>query len=156
MRWDLKPSATLETSPSALMEAQALKMFVGSLPATWIRRRRSTTERVNCFPQENFCFVLSSVQLLSCVWLFYDPMDCGMPDFPADHQHPELTQTHVHWVGDAIQASHPLSSPSPPTFNRSQHQVILKWVSSSHQVVKVLEFQLQHQSFQRIYRTYFL
>ena len=58
------------------------------------------------------------------------------------------SQTHVHWVGDAIQPSYPLSSPSPPTFNLSQHQGLFKWVSSSHQVAKVLEFQLQHQTFQ--------
>jgi len=66
----------------------------------------------------------------------------------------ELIQTHVHWVGDAIQPSHPLSSPSPSTFNLSQHQGIFKWVSSSHQVAKGLEF--QHQSFQWIFRTDFL
>ena len=62
------------------------------------------------------------------------------------HQLLEFTQTHVHWIGDAIQPSHPLSSPSPPAFNLSQHQGLLKWVSSSHQMAKVLEFQLQHQS----------
>ena len=60
----------------------------------------------------------------------------------------ELAQTHVHWVGDAIQPSHPLSSPSPPAFDLSQHQGLFQWVSSSCQVAKVLEFQLQHQSFQ--------
>ena len=53
----------------------------------------------------------------------YQPMDCSTPDFPVHHQVPEFTQTHVHWVGDAIQSSHPLSSPSPPAFNQSQHQV---------------------------------
>ena len=68
----------------------------------------------------------------------------------------ELTQTHVHWVGDATQPSHPLSSPAPPTFNLSQHQGLFQWVSSSYQVAKVLEFQLQHQSFQGIFRTDFL
>ena len=75
-----------------------------------------------------------------------DPMDCSTPGFPVHHQLLELTQTHVHWVSDAIQPSHPLSSPSPPAFNLSQHQGLFKWVSSSHQVAKVLEFQLQHQS----------
>ena len=69
---------------------------------------------------------------------------------------PGVIQTHVHWVSDAIQPSHPLSSPSPPTFNLSQHQSLSKWVSSSHQVAKVLEFQLQHQGFQWIFRTDFL
>ena len=72
-------------------------------------------------------------------------MDCSMPGLPVHHQLPEFTQTHVHWVSDAIQPSHPLLSPSPPTFNLSQHQGLFKWVSSSHQVAKVLEFQLQHQ-----------
>ena len=83
--------------------------------------------------------LLQSVQSLSCVWLC-DPMDCSMPDFLIHYQLAELTQTHVHWVGDAIQPSHPLSSLSPPTFNLSQHQGLFKWVSSSHQVAKVLEF----------------
>ena len=82
-----------------------------------------------------------------------DPMDCSMPGLPVHHQLPEPTQTHVHWVSDAIQPSHPLSSPSPPAPNLSQHQGLFKWVSSSHQVSKVLEFQLQHQSFQRTPRT---
>ena len=73
-------------------------------------------------------------------------MNHSTPGLPFHHQLPESTQTHVHWVGDAIQPSHPLSSPSPPTFNLSQHQGLFKWVNSSHQVAKVLEFQLQHQS----------
>ena len=66
-------------------------------------------------------------------------MDCSTPCFPVHHQLSELTQTHVHCVGDAIQPSHPLSSPSPPAFNLSQHQGLFQWVSSLHQVVKVLE-----------------
>ena len=82
-----------------------------------------------------------------------DPMDCSMPSLPVHHQLPELTQTHVHCVSDAIQPSHPLSSPSPPTFNLSQHQGLFQWVGSLHQVAKVLEFQLQHHSFQWIFRT---
>ena len=96
-----------------------------------------------------------SVQLLSLVWLC-DPMDCSMPGLPVHHQLPEFTQTHVCWVGDAIQPSPPLSSPFPPALNLSQHQGLFKWVSSSHQVTKVLEFQLQHQSFQWTFRTDFL
>ena len=75
-----------------------------------------------------------------------DPMDCSMPGLPVHHQLPEFTQTHVHWVGDVIQLSYPLSSPSPPTFNIFQHQGLFKWVSSSHKMAKILEFQLQHQS----------
>ena len=81
-----------------------------------------------------------------------DPMDCSMPGFPVHHQLLELAQTHVHRVSDAIQQSYPLSSPFPPTFNLSKHQSLFTWVSSSHQVAKVLEFQLQHQSFQWIFR----
>ena len=76
--------------------------------------------------------------------------------FPVHHQLPELTEIHVYWVGDAIQSSHLLWSPSPPTFNLSQHQCLFKWASNLHQVAKVLEFQLQHQSFQLIFRTDFL
>ena len=77
-----------------------------------------------------------------------DPMNRSTPGLPVHHQHPEFTQTHAHRVGDAIQPSHPLSSPSPPAPNPSQHQGLFQWVSSSNQVAKVLEFQLQHQSSQ--------
>ena len=88
----------------------------------------------------------------SCLTLC-NPMDWSTPGLPVHHQLPEFTQTHVHWVGDAIQPSHPLSSPSPPAFNVSHHQGLFQWVSSPHQVVKVLEFQLQHQSFRWTSRT---
>jgi len=90
----------------------------------------------------------------SCLTLC-DPMDCSIPDFPVHHQLVELVQTHVHQVSDAIQPSHPLSSPSLPAFNLSQHQGLSQWVSSSHQVAKDLELQLQHQSLQWIFRTDF-
>ena len=69
-----------------------------------------------------------------------DPVNCSMPGLPVYHHLPEFTQTHVHWVSDAIQPSHPLSSPSPPALNLSQHQGLFKWVSSSHQVAKVWSF----------------
>ena len=82
-----------------------------------------------------------------------NPKDCSPLGLLVHHQLLELTQTHIHWVGDAIQPSHPLLSPSPPTFNPSQHQSLFKLVSSLHQVAKVLEFQLQNQSFQWIFRT---
>ena len=91
----------------------------------------------------------------SCLTL-WDPMDCSMPSLPVHQQLPEFTQTHVHWVGGASPPSHPLSSTSPPTFHLSQHQDLFQWVRSSHQVAKVLEFQLQHQSFQWLFRTDFL
>ena len=76
-----------------------------------------------------------------------DPITCSMPGLHVHHHLPEFTQTHVHWVGDAIQPSHPLPSPSLPALDLSKHQGLFKWGSSSHQVAKVLEFQLQHQSF---------
>ena len=85
-----------------------------------------------------------------------DPMNRSTPGFLVHNQLPESTQTHVHCNRDAIQPSHPLSSPSPPALNLPQHQGLFKWVSSSHQVAKVLESQLQHQSFQWTPRTGFL
>ena len=97
-----------------------------------------------------FCFVnkficLFSVQFSSvaqsCPTL-WDPMNCSTPGLPVHHHLPEFTQTHVHWVSDAIQPSHALSSPSPPALNPSQHQSLFQWVNSSHEVAKVLEFQL--------------
>ena len=78
-----------------------------------------------------------------------DPMNRSTPGLPVHHQLPEFTQTHVRRVGDAIQPSHPRSSPSPPAPNPSQHQSLFQWVNSSHEVAKVLEFQVQHHSFQR-------
>ena len=84
------------------------------------------------------------------------PHGLRMPSFPVYCQLLQLAQTHVHRVGDAIQPSHPLPSLSLPAPNLSQHQGLFKWVSSSHQVAKVLEFQLQPQSFQWIFRTDFL
>ena len=88
----------------------------------------------------------------SCPTL-YNPMDCSTRSFPVLHHVLEFAQTHVHRVGDAIQPSHPLSPPSPPDFNLSQHQGLFHWVLSSHQVAKVLE--LQHQSFQWVFRVDF-
>ena len=96
------------------------------------------------------CF--SSVQLLSCIQLFETP-------WTAERQaslsiiNSKFTQTHVHWVSDAIQPSHPLSSPSVPAFNLSEHQGMFKWVSSLHEVATVLELQLKLQSFQWTLRT---
>ena len=84
----------------------------------------------------------------SCLTLCH-PINCSIPGFPVLHYLLELAQTHAHWVGDAIQLSHPLLSPSPPAFNLANHQgFFFQWVSSLNQVAKVFEFQLQHQSFQ--------
>ena len=78
-----------------------------------------------------------------------NPMNRSTPGLPVHHQLLEFTQTHIHRVSDAIQPSHPLSSPSPPALSPFQHQSLFQWVNSSHEVAKVLEFQFQHHSFQR-------
>ena len=95
------------------------------------------------------------VHSLTRVWLC-NPMDCNLPGFALLHCPPEFALTHVRWVGDAIRPSHPLSPPSFPAFNPSQPQGLFQWVGSSYQVAKVLELQLQHQSFQWIFRVDFL
>ena len=107
--------------------------------------------------------IFPSIRVLPVNWLFAsvqfsvvtqlcptlcDPVNRSKPGLPVHHQLLESTQTHIHWVGDTIHPSHPLSSPSPPALNLSQHQSLFQWVNSLHQVAKVLEFQLQHQSFQ--------
>ena len=96
-----------------------------------------------------------AVQSLSRVWLSATPRDCSTPGLPVPNHLPEFAHTHVHRVGDAIQPSHPLPSPSPPAFNRAQHQGLFQWVSSLHHVAKVLELQLQHVYFQWIFRVDF-
>ena len=98
--------------------------------------------------RQNYDLQFSSVTQL-CPTLC-DPMNHSTPGLPVHHQLPEFTQIQVHWVGDAIQPSHPLLSPSPPAPNPSQHQGLFKWVSSLQQMAKGLEYQLQHQSFQWI------
>ena len=111
---------------------------------------------VNCFvvgeQTHGWYSVRFSSVAQSCPTLC-DPMSLSMPGLPVHHQLLEFTQTHVHWVGDAIQPYHSLSSPSPPAPNPSQHQGLFQWVNSLHEVAKVLEFQLQHQSFQWTPRT---
>ena len=114
----------------------------------WGRKEWDMTEQLNNNFSSRF---LRKVQFSSVTQLcptLCDPMNCSTPGLPVYHQLPEFTQTHVHRVSDAIQPSHPLSSPSPPAPNPSQHQSLFQWVSSSHEVAKVLEFQLQHHSFQ--------
>ena len=125
-------------------ESNTSVSFVYDCPFLWFRRVSGTQS------------VLSSEYLSlvaqSCLTLC-DPMDCSTPSFSAHHQLLELSHTHVHQVGDAIQPSHLLSSPSPLAFNLSQHPGLF---SSSHQMAKVLEFWLQHQSFQWILRNDFV
>ena len=124
----------------------------------WDCKESDTTE--NACMIFHFCIHTRTYQSVSSVAqlcpTLCDPMNCSTPGLPVHYQLPEFTQTHMHQVGDAIQLSHPLSSPSPPALNLSQHQVFFKWVSSSHQVAKVLELQLQHPSFQWTIRINFL
>ena len=110
--------------------------------ASWLHSKHLVNEKLACC-----CCCCSVTQsfLTLC-----NPMDCSRPSVPVLHHLLELAQTHVHQASEAIQPSDPLSSPSPPAFNLSQHQGLFQWVSSSHQVAKVLE--LQHQSFQWIFR----
>ena len=96
----------------------------------------------NCCSVPELCLILCN------------PMDCSMPGFLVLHSLQGFAQTHVHCVNDAIQPSHPLSPASPPALNISQHQGLFQWLGSSHQVAKVSELQLQHQSFQWIFRVY--
>ena len=115
-------------------------------------------EILNCWttretPIMEYCCSCSVAQLSPTLC---NPMDCSMPGYPVLYHLPELAQTHFHWVGDAIQPSHHLSSPSLPAFNLSQDQGFFQWINYSHQVAKVLELQLQHQSLQWIFRIDFL
>ena len=118
-------------------------------------------------PPASLChhdYHLIQVSLFSCLFssvaqsclTLCDPMDCRMPGLPVQHQLSKFTQTHVHRVGEAIQPSHPLLSPSAPTFNLSQHQGLFKWLSFSHQVVQSIGVSASHQSFRWIFRTDFL
>ena len=101
-------------------------------------------------------FGIKLISVTQCCPTLCDPTDWSTSGVPVHHQLPELAQTHVHQVRDAIQPSHPLLSHSPPAFNLSEHQDVFQWFSSLHQVAKVLQFQLQHQSFQWISMTGFL
>ena len=120
----------------------SLPLLQGIIPTPGIKLG-SLTLQADSLPAE--LPVQFSPVAQSCPTL-WDPMNRSTPGLPVHHQLPEFTQTHVHWVSDAIQPSHPLSSPSPPAPNPSQHQSLFQWVNSSHEVAKVLEFQLQHRS----------
>ena len=131
-----------------------LKASIGHL-STHLKRAETHSPSSGPFQFSSVPFQFSSVTQLCPI--LCEPMDCSTPGFLVNHQTLEPAQTHVHWVNDAIQPSHPLSSLSPPAFNISQqHQGLFKWLSSSHQVAKMLEFQLQHQSFQWTFRVDFL
>ena len=118
----------------------------------------STALQTDSLPSEppgkpNFIWEYCCLVAQSCPTLC-NPRSCGTPGFPVLHYLPEFAQTYVHWVEDAIQPSHPLSLPSPPVLNLSKHQGLFRWISSLHQVIKVLEH--QHQCFQWMFRVDFL
>ena len=171
-----------ETEPPLLWPPDVMDWLIGKDPDAgkdWRQEEKGTTEDEMVgwhhwldgplLAEQCLCFLICCLYL--CIYIYtkyysvqfssvaqscptlFDPMDCSTPGLPVYHQLPEFTQTHVHWVGDTIQPSHPLSSPSPPALNLSHHQGLLQWVSSSRQVAKVLEFHLQHQSFQWTPRT---
>ena len=126
---------------------------VSSIEKYWLAEKSHLNLTMLCRMWLKLSTTLKSVSSVSSVAqscpTFWDPMNRSTPGFPVHHQLPECTQTHVHRVSDAIQPSHPLSSPSPPAPNPSQHQSLFHWVNSSNEVAKVLEFQLQHHSLQR-------
>ena len=145
MDQDLRPGSVMSTqidvinlhnilnAPCSVIESPAKDCKVGnSVIATCLTEVR---------PQNTLSHVQFSSVTQSCLTLC-DPRNHSMPGLPVHHHLPELTQTYVHQVSDAIQPSHPLSSPSPPAPNSSQHQGLFQWVNSSHEVAKVLEFQL--------------
>ena len=140
----------IPTPPFSFYCPYFVKSFILLYPAYGILSlNEAATSDHSLLPAPGFAFLnrkspnslLFSSVTQSCLTLC-DPMNRSMPGFPVYHQLPEFTQTHVHRVGDAIQPSHPLSSPSPPAPNPSQHQSLFQWVNSSHEVAKVLEFQL--------------
>ena len=148
---------------SSLYKCSLYMLFINFLSEKWFANISShflcflfILLNFHIFHEEKIVILMYSVQFSSvaqsCPTLC-DPMNRSTPGLPVHHQLLESTQTRDHWVGDAIQLSHPLSSPSPPALNLSQHQGHFKWVSSLHEVAKVLEFQLQHQSFQWMPRT---
>ena len=157
-RWTIAHQAPLSMGFSRQEDWSGLPFASpGDLPNPGIEPRSCALHMVSCIAGRFFTErAISSVKFnlvnQSCP-ILCNPMDHSTPGFPVHHHLLEFTQTHVHWVGDAIQPSHPLLLLSPPIFNLSQHQGLFKRVGSSHQVAKVLEFQFQHQPFQWTART---
>ena len=149
--WDPMDCSLPASSVHGLLQAECWSVLPFSCPGDLLSPGTNPKTLTSPALEDKF-FTTSatSVQFSSvaqsCLTLC-EPMDCSTPGLPVHHQLPEFTQTHVHWVCDAMQPSYPLS-PSSPTFNLSQHQSVFKWVSSLHQVAKVLELQFQHQSIQ--------
>ena len=138
---------------AALKQWMQVYESLSSFVSSWITTLGTTQLSESPFGiRLKFCCCSDSK---SCLTL-PDPMDCSTPVFPVLHCLPKFAQTHVHWVGDAIQPSHSLLPPSPLALSLSQHEGLFQWISSSNQVVKVLEVKLQQQSFHWIVRVDFL
>ena len=116
-------------------------------PESWVLSEGGGLARGRSWPTSDVVVVRWPSRVRPC-----DSMDCSMSGFPVLHHLLDFALTHIHWVGDTIQPSNLLSPPSPPALNLSQHQGLFQWVSSSYQVAKLLELQLQCQSFQWIFR----
>ena len=153
----------METGPADTDSEQISRSLPGKKVGVWginLKQRRWEMSKLSGILKKKSCereaTKQCSVQFRSFAQLcptLCEPMNCSTPGLPVHHQLLEFTQTHVHPVSDAIQPSHPLSSPSPPAPSPAQHQGLFQSVNSLHEVAKVLEFQPQHQSFQWISRT---
>ena len=152
----MRDDKSLHESNLTVVESFISSLYCFNEHISWplFLREACLTFGLDQIPTVDTPCIISSVHH-SCLTLC-NPMDCSTPGLPVHHQLPELTQTHVRWVGDAIQPSHPVLFASPPAFRHSQHHSLFQWVSSSHEVAKVLEFQLLYQSFQWIFSTDFL
>ena len=126
---------------SPALQADSLPLSHQGSPIPWINKNKYIISWNQCWGNKDLKDIYQFCSVAQLCPAICDPMDCSTPGIPEHHQLLELAQTHVHQVSDAIQPSHPLLSPFPPAFNLSQHQGLFQWVSSSHQVVKVLELQ---------------
>ena len=155
--WEVMQESSLLSLCLPCEQTETRWSSTGSLTSTELMASSSWTFKpseiweINCYCL-NHQFIQFSSVTQSCP-ILCDPMKCSTLGLPVYHQLPASTHTYLHWVGDASQPSHPLLSPCPPALNLCQHQGLFKWVNSLYQVAKVLEFQLQHQSFQWTPRT---
>ena len=151
--WSVLPFPSPGDLPDPGIKSRSPALQADSLPTELRGNLPKLTEFNLHFTWDIYQFSVQFSSIAQSCLILWDPMNCSTPGLPVHHQLLEFTQTHVHRVSDAIQPTHPLLSPSPPAPNPSQHQSLFQWVNSSHEVAKVLEFQLQHHSFQRTPRT---